>query len=86
MEMLIAAERGLAARLPCLYSKGAHRIYLARLPVNTLKIDRSLVVEMTAAPERLALVPGNIQLACSLKPKSVAQRFETRIPAPPPAG
>ena len=37
--------------------------YLAKLPVDTLKIDRSFVIDMTAAPEGLALVSTIINLA-----------------------
>ncbi|MGB5079992.1 MAG: bifunctional diguanylate cyclase/phosphodiesterase, partial [Burkholderiales bacterium] len=51
--------------------------YLARLPVDTLKIDRSFVVDMTAAPEGLALVSTIITLAHSLKLKVVAEGVET---------
>ncbi len=51
--------------------------YLAKLPVHTLKIDRSFVVEMTAAPEGLALVSTIIKLAHSLKLKVVAEGVET---------
>jgi diguanylate cyclase (GGDEF)-like protein/PAS domain S-box-containing protein len=51
--------------------------YLARLPVDTLKIDRSFVVEMTAAPVGLALVSTIITLAHSLKLKVVAEGVET---------
>jgi diguanylate cyclase (GGDEF)-like protein len=51
--------------------------YLARLPVDTLKIDRSFVIAMTADPEGLALVSTIINLAHSLKLKVVAEGVET---------
>jgi diguanylate cyclase (GGDEF)-like protein/PAS domain S-box-containing protein len=51
--------------------------YLARLPVDTLKIDRSFVIDMTLAPEGLALVSTIISLAHSLKLKVVAEGVET---------
>src|SRR6202140_4283502 len=51
--------------------------YLSRLPVDTLKIDRSCVVDMTAAPKGLALVSSIINLAHSLQLKVVAEGVET---------
>jgi diguanylate cyclase (GGDEF)-like protein/PAS domain S-box-containing protein len=51
--------------------------YLARLPVDTLKIDRSFVTDMTAGPEGLTLVSTIIALAHSLKLKVVAEGVET---------
>ncbi len=51
--------------------------YLAKLPVDTLKIDRSFVVDMTAGPQGLALVATVISLAHSLKLKVVAEGVET---------
>jgi diguanylate cyclase (GGDEF)-like protein/PAS domain S-box-containing protein len=51
--------------------------YLAKLPVDTLKIDRMFVNEMTAAPQGLALVSTIITLAHSLKLKVVAEGVET---------
>ena len=51
--------------------------YLAKLPVDTLKIDRSFVIDMTAGPEGLALVSTVINLAHSLKLKVVAEGVET---------
>ena len=51
--------------------------YLARLPVNTLKIDRSFVVEMSASPEGLSLVSTIINLAHSLRLNVVAEGVET---------
>jgi predicted signal transduction protein with EAL and GGDEF domain len=51
--------------------------YLAKLPVDTLKIDRSFVYDMTAGPEGLALVSTIINLARSLKLKVVAEGVET---------
>jgi len=51
--------------------------YLAKLPVDTLKIDRSFVIEMTAGPQGLALVSTIIKLAHSLKLKVVAEGVET---------
>ncbi|MCK9379566.1 MAG: EAL domain-containing protein [Sulfuritalea sp.] len=51
--------------------------YLAKLPVDTLKIDRSFVIDMTAGPQGLALVSTIIDLAHSLKLKVVAEGVET---------
>ena len=51
--------------------------YLAKLPVDTLKIDRSFVVDMTVASEGLALVSTIIVLAHSLKLKVVVEGVET---------
>ena len=51
--------------------------YLAKLPVYTLKIDRSFVTDMTAAPEGLALVSTIINLAHSLELNVVAEGVET---------
>ncbi len=51
--------------------------YLAKLPVDTLKIDRSFVIDMTVGPQGLALVSTIIKLAHSLKLKVVAEGVET---------
>jgi diguanylate cyclase (GGDEF)-like protein len=51
--------------------------YLSKLPVDTLKIDRSFVIDMTTGPQGLALVSTIIQLAHSLKLKVVAEGVET---------
>jgi diguanylate cyclase (GGDEF)-like protein/PAS domain S-box-containing protein len=51
--------------------------YLARLPVDTLKIDRSFVIDMTAGPQGLALVSTIITLAHALNLKVVAEGVET---------
>jgi diguanylate cyclase (GGDEF)-like protein/PAS domain S-box-containing protein len=50
--------------------------YLAKLPVDTLKIDRSFVIEMDA-PEGLSLVSTIIMVAHALKLKVVAEGVET---------
>jgi EAL domain-containing protein (putative c-di-GMP-specific phosphodiesterase class I) len=51
--------------------------YLARLPVHTLKIDRSFVIDMTVSSEGLALVSTIINLGHSLKLNVVAEGVET---------
>ena len=51
--------------------------YLLKLPVDALKIDRSFVEDMTAAPQGQALVSTIISLAHSLKLKVVAEGVET---------
>jgi diguanylate cyclase (GGDEF)-like protein/PAS domain S-box-containing protein len=51
--------------------------YLAKLPVHTLKIDRSFVINMGAGPEGLALVSTIINLAHSMKLNVVAEGVET---------
>ncbi len=51
--------------------------YLAKLPINTLKIDRSFVAELGTTPESDALVAMIINLAHSLKLNVVAEGVET---------
>ena len=51
--------------------------YLAKLPVDTLKIDRSFVDEMTTGEQGLVLVSTIINLAHSLKLNVVAEGVET---------
>ena len=51
--------------------------YLSKLPVDSLKIDRSFVVEMTASQEGLALVSTIINLAHALNLKAVAEGVES---------
>jgi diguanylate cyclase (GGDEF)-like protein/PAS domain S-box-containing protein len=51
--------------------------YLSKLPVDTLKIDRSFIIEMTQSPEGLALVSTMINLGQSLNLKIVAEGVET---------
>jgi diguanylate cyclase (GGDEF)-like protein/PAS domain S-box-containing protein len=51
--------------------------YLSRLPVDTLKIDRSFIVGMTASPEGLTLVQTIVDLAHSLRLKVIAEGVET---------
>jgi EAL domain-containing protein (putative c-di-GMP-specific phosphodiesterase class I) len=51
--------------------------YLAKLPVDMIKIDCSFVTDMTDGPEGLALVSMIIGLARSLKIKVIAEGVET---------
>jgi EAL domain-containing protein (putative c-di-GMP-specific phosphodiesterase class I) len=51
--------------------------YLARLPMDTLKIDRSFVVGMTQSPESRTIVSTIISLAHALGLKVVAEGVET---------
>ncbi|MEP6482825.1 MAG: EAL domain-containing protein [Rudaea sp.] len=51
--------------------------YLSRLPIDTLKIDRSFVNSMTTGRQGLALVSTIVSLARSLSLKVVAEGVET---------
>jgi diguanylate cyclase (GGDEF)-like protein len=51
--------------------------YLSKLPVDTLKIDRSFVIDMTAGPEGLSLMSTIINLAHALRLTVVAEGVET---------
>jgi diguanylate cyclase (GGDEF)-like protein/PAS domain S-box-containing protein len=50
--------------------------YLARLPVDSLKIDRSFVMAMTSSPQGLALVSTIIGLGHAMNIKVVAEGVE----------
>jgi len=51
--------------------------YLSKLPVDTLKVDRSFVIDMTSGRQGLALVSTIVNLAHSLKLNVVAEGVET---------
>jgi EAL domain-containing protein (putative c-di-GMP-specific phosphodiesterase class I) len=51
--------------------------YLTKLPVETLKIDRSFICTMLDEPDTMTLVSGIISLAHSLRLKVVAEGVET---------
>jgi diguanylate cyclase (GGDEF)-like protein len=51
--------------------------YLARLPVDSLKIDRSFITEMVADPDSMAIVTTIISLAHSLQRKVIAEGVES---------
>ncbi|MEO7937070.1 MAG: bifunctional diguanylate cyclase/phosphodiesterase, partial [Burkholderiaceae bacterium] len=52
--------------------------YLAKLPVDSLKIDRSFITNMTATPQGLALVSTIIDLGHALNLQVVAEGVETQ--------
>jgi len=51
--------------------------YLARLPVQSLKIDRSFIIKMLSDPDAMTLVQTIISLAQSLRLKSVAEGVDS---------
>ena len=51
--------------------------YLSKLPVDTLKIDRSFIIDMGHSAQGLALVDGIVKLAHSLNLRVVAEGVET---------
>jgi len=51
--------------------------YLARLPINTLKIDRAFVSKMTTDAQSMAVVSAVISLARTLRLKVIAEGVET---------
>lgn len=55
--------------------------YLSRFSVDSLKIDRAFVIEMTVATQGVALVSTIINLAHALKLKVVAEGVETEAQA-----
>jgi len=51
--------------------------YLARLPINTLKVDRAFVSKMSTDAQSMAVVSAIISLARTLRLKVVAEGVET---------
>jgi len=51
--------------------------YLSKLPVDSVKIDRSFIADMILGPDGLSLVSIIINLAHSLKLRVVAEGVET---------
>ena len=51
--------------------------YLARLPVGTLKVDRSFISDLATSPQSMTMVSTIISLARSLGLKTIAEGVET---------
>ena len=51
--------------------------YLQRFPIHTIKIDRSIVRDVTSNPEEAAIVRAVIAVAHVFKMKGIAQGVET---------
>lgn len=69
---------GISASLDDFGSGYSSLAYLIRLPVATLKIDKSFVAVLGSAPEALAVIRGVIALARSLGMRTLAEGVETR--------
>jgi EAL domain-containing protein (putative c-di-GMP-specific phosphodiesterase class I) len=52
--------------------------YLARLPVNALKIDRSFIVTMASSDDSMAIVSTIISLAHSLSLRVIAEGVDSQ--------
>jgi diguanylate cyclase (GGDEF)-like protein len=87
--MLMEDVEGCIAKLKAMQAMGLHVAvddfgtgysslsYLARLPINSLKIDRSFIIQMSKSPEQMAIVSTVISLARALNLKVVAEGVET---------
>ncbi|MDD5035635.1 MAG: EAL domain-containing protein [Methylococcaceae bacterium] len=51
--------------------------YIAKLPINSLKIDRAFIVNMTSNPDDLSIVSTVISLAHALNLRVIAEGVET---------
>jgi EAL domain-containing protein (putative c-di-GMP-specific phosphodiesterase class I) len=52
--------------------------YLARLPINSLKVDRSFIAPMAQGAEQMAIVSTIVSLAHALSLKVCAEGVETQ--------
>jgi diguanylate cyclase (GGDEF)-like protein/PAS domain S-box-containing protein len=87
--MLMEDVEGCIAKLKAMQVMGLHVAvddfgtgysslsYLARLPINSLKIDRSFIIQMSKSPEQMAIVSTVISLARALNLRVVAEGVET---------
>lgn len=71
-----ARERGFQVAIDDFGTGYSSLAYLSRLPIDTLKIDRSFIARMRQAPHDMALVTTVISMAHSLECKVVAEGVE----------
>jgi len=76
-QMARLRERGIRISIDDFGTGYSSLAYLARLPVDVLKIDRSFVAELGADGPGLALIQGMISLAHSIGKRVVLEGVET---------
>jgi EAL domain-containing protein (putative c-di-GMP-specific phosphodiesterase class I) len=70
-------EMGLRAALDDFGTGYSSLAYLSRLPIETLKVDRSFVRGMTEQASQTSIISAIISLAQALRLKTVAEGVET---------
>ncbi|RFC35111.1 MAG: diguanylate cyclase (GGDEF) domain-containing protein [Candidatus Nitrotoga sp. SPKER] len=77
-KLMIIQEMGVTVAIDDFGTGYSSFSYLTKLPVNTLKIDRSFIINMTNSPDDLSIIATIISLAHSLTLKVVAEGVETK--------
>ncbi len=77
VKLSILRERGIHIAMDDFGTGYSSLSYIARLPINSVKIDRSFIIGMAGGPQDMAIVTTIVALAHSLNLKVTAEGVET---------